>query len=129
MTKPNTDPSNSSVCDMKYLEEMTGMKPHLIGEIMDIFLTQIPEELEVLSRAIALTDYAQIKTTSHNMKSSVSVMGIISLAPLLHEMQALGEAHGDMARIRNLNQTLETICQLALIEIQKEKPNYIRPQN
>lgn len=125
MTAINTENTNGTVCDLNYLSEMTGSKKNLMLEIINLFLMQVPEELEVLSKAIATTDYAAIKSISHGMKSTVSVMGITILAPVLQEMQTLGERQGDMARIRNLNQTLNAVCSQALDEVRTEKQNYL----
>ena len=36
------------VCDFKYLTEVTGGKKHLIKEIIDAFLTQVPKELQLV---------------------------------------------------------------------------------
>jgi HPt (histidine-containing phosphotransfer) domain-containing protein len=125
MTTINAENTHGTVCDLNYLAEMTGMKKNLILEIIDLFLTQVPEELEVLGKAIATTDYATIKSVSHAMKSTVSVMGINILAPVLQEMQTLGDCQGDMARIRNLNLTLNGVCSQALDEIRAQKQNYL----
>src|SRR5665213_2386225 len=80
-----------NVCNLHYLTEMMDNKKPLIGGIMDTFLQQIPEELKSINEAIAKTDYATIKSFAHTMKSSVSIMGISILTPILQEMEALGK--------------------------------------
>ena len=56
---------------------------------MDVFLEQVPEELTSIEKAITQMDYAVIKSFSHTMKSSVSIMGITVLSPILQEMEGL----------------------------------------
>jgi HPt (histidine-containing phosphotransfer) domain-containing protein len=102
---------------------MSNKKP-LIGGIMDSFLQQIPEELQSINDAIAKTDYAIIKSFAHTMKSSVSIMGIATLIPVLKEMEDLGKAATDIEKIKELNIQLNLICEQAIKEIEKEKPNY-----
>src|ERR1700690_2153568 len=83
---------NSNVCDLNYLTELMGNKNHLIIGIMDAFLMQVPEELKCIGDAIAKTDYAIIRSFAHTMKSSVSIMGISILTPILKEMEDLGSS-------------------------------------
>src|SRR4051812_48336810 len=115
---------NDKVCDLRYLVELMGGKKNLVMGIMDSFLTQIPEELKSISDAIATNDYRTIKNFSHTMKSSVSIMGISTLTPILAEMEVLGEKADEMQRIMELNSELTLICNRAMEEIKAEKYKY-----
>ncbi|MFA6924811.1 MAG: Hpt domain-containing protein [Bacteroidales bacterium] len=112
-----------NVCDFRYLNEIMNGKKHLIKEITNAFLKQLPEELHCINDAITKTDYAIIKSFAHSMKSSVSIMGISILAPVLQEMEELGTTAADIEKIKELNQTLNLICNKAILEI--EKHNYV----
>jgi HPt (histidine-containing phosphotransfer) domain-containing protein len=113
-----------NVCDLNYLTEMMDNKKPLIGGIMDSFLQQIPEELQSINDAITKTDYAIIKSFAHTMKSSVSIMGIAILTPILKEMEDLGKTASGIERIKELSIQLNLICEQAIKEIETEKPNY-----
>ncbi len=113
-----------NVCDLNYLTEMMDNKKPLIGGIMDSFLQQIPEELQSINDAITKTDYTIIKSFAHTMKSSVSIMGIAILTPILKEMEDLGKAASGIERIKELSIQLNLICEQAIKEIETEKPNY-----
>ena len=125
--------SVENVCDFNYLTEMMGNKKHLINGIMDAFLKQIPEELQSITNAILKTDYLTIKSFAHTMKSSVSIMGISILTPILQEMEDLATKAesasvplaASIEKITDLNEDLNVICRQAIEEIEKEKPNYI----
>ena len=122
-----------NVCNLSYLSEMMGEKKSLIKEIIDVFLIQVPEELQSINQAITKTDYATIKNVAHTMKSSVSIMGISVLTPVLQEMEDLGAMAADgsttlttnIEKIKELNQKLNLICKQAMEEIEKEKHNYV----
>ena len=114
-----------NVCDLKYLIEMMGFKKPLIKGIMDAFLKQVPEELECIHDAIEKRDYQIIRNFAHTMKSSVSIMGISTLTPILQEMEDLGASETNMEKIKELNEELNLICTQATQEIEKEKHNYI----
>lgn len=120
-----TEQSTNKVCDFRYLSDMMGGKSNLMTGVMDIFIKQIPEELNAISTAIEKNDFPVIKSFAHTMKSSVSIMGITSLTPILIEMQDLGAKGLNIERIKELNDTLKLICDFAIEEIIKEKNNYL----
>jgi len=117
--------NGENVCDLSYLTEMMGGKKSLIKEIMDVFLKQIPEELQSINDAITKTDYATIKKFAHTMKSSVSIMSVSVLTPILQEMEDLARNATDIEQIKQLNQKLNLICKQALEEIESEKLNFV----
>jgi HPt (histidine-containing phosphotransfer) domain-containing protein len=124
MNENKSEIQTGKVCDLNNLiETMSGKKP-LIKEIMDAFLIQAPEELTSIKTAIEKTDYAGIKNYAHTMKSTVSILGVSSLMPILKEMEDLATKGTDMQRITALNLQLTSICNQAVEEIEKEKFNY-----
>lgn len=117
--------SSENVCDLKYLIDLMGSKKNLIKGIMDAFLKQIPEDLGRINDAIIKIDYSTIKIFSHTMKSSVSIMGISVLAPILQKMEDLAEITTDIEEIKLLNTELNLICKQAIVEIEREKLMYV----
>lgn len=125
MIKNIHDYSNKNVCNISYLSDTVGGKKHLIRGIMDVFLSQVAEELQATATAIARTDYLSIKKLTHAMKSSASIMGISVIKPVLEEMESLGAQATNIDRIKALNQVLNLICMQAILEIEREKLNYV----
>jgi len=116
--------SEANVCDLKDLIEMMNGKRHLIKEIMNTFLEETPKELLSINDAVSKIDYAGIKKISHSMRSTVSIMGISILDPILKEMEDLGTMATDLEKIKILNQKLNTVCQQAIVEIEQEALSY-----
>jgi HPt (histidine-containing phosphotransfer) domain-containing protein len=114
---------------LSYLYKTMNGKKQLIKEIIDVFLRQIPQDLSVLNEAVKKKDYLLVKNFAHTMKSSVSVMGISTLVPILHAMEesAKEEANSDGRdeRMGQLNIQLNSICNQAIGEIEKDKLDYI----
>lgn len=118
------DTSGSKLCNISYLYETVGGKKHLINQIIDAFIKQVSEELQTINDAIDKSDYEIIKIISHTLGSSVSVMGIKVLGPVLHEMEDLGTSASGIERIKLLNHELNQICKQAFAEIERERDNY-----
>lgn len=125
MINRKPEKSDLSLCDFDHLNEITGGKKDLIKEIIDLFIQQIPEELQSLNDAVSKTNYTEIKSITHNMKSSVSVMNIFVLKPILQEMCELGNALHDIQKIKELNLQLNLICIQAITELKKKKINLV----
>jgi HPt (histidine-containing phosphotransfer) domain-containing protein len=116
--------SSENLCNFKYLSETMGGKKHLIKGIIDAFVTQLHDELKSINDAIDKKDYATIKSIAHTLKSSVSILGIVALAPVLQEIERLSAAAKDIDKIKGLNFKLNLICKKVFEEIEREIPNY-----
>lgn len=113
-----------SMCDFNYLNDAMGYKGYLIKDIMEIFLKQIPEELNSMNQAIESCDYPTIKNFAHTMKSSVAVMDIKSLVEILNQMECLAKIGTDIQELSELNIQLNQICTIAMAEVEIEKLKY-----
>lgn len=117
MINTQTNNNITNVCNFNYLSGLMGGKEHLIKKIMDTFLIQAQEELTSINNAILKKDYTTIKNLAHTMKSTVSIMGIAVLHPILQEMEDLSKNTTELARIIVLNKQLNLICKQAFEEI------------
>ena len=124
MENSDSENNNKKVSNLDYLNEMMGGKKHLVKGIIDVFLVQVPEELQTINDAIVKADYAIIKSFAHTMRSSVSMLGISILAPVLLEMENLGATATGIEKIKELNQKLNEISKQAIEEIEIAKLNY-----
>lgn len=119
-----TSSPQKNICNLTYLDEMMKGKKHLIIGMIDAFLTQIPDELNAIREAIERTDYANIKNYAHTMKSSMSIMGVSALTPMLQEMENLAAGEKNVDRIKQMNRTLVLVCARAVEELKKARLNY-----
>lgn len=132
--------NNEKICNLGYLNEIMGGKKNLMIGIIEVFLKQVPEELHSINDAIEKIDFLAIKNIAHTMRSSVSIMGISVLSPVLKELETLGSIGSDNStsapgisgrlntnidKIKELNQKLNLICHQAIDEIESEKLNYV----
>lgn len=110
-----------AVINLDFLSKSVRGNKEVILNIIDLFLEQIPDDLQTLETAIENEDYQGIKNRSHKMKSSVSVMGIDACTHTLEEMESLGKRAEDIGRIRSLFDTLSGVCKQAMREAILEK--------
>jgi len=66
----------AKVLDLGYLKELAGGNTAFEVNMIEQFLQQVPGELEVLQDAFNKKNYAGVAQVAHNMKTSVSFMGL-----------------------------------------------------
>ena len=125
MTTNELNNQTTNICDLTELKEMMGGKNNLILGIIDAFLIQILEELSFINEAIEKINYPVIKSFAHTMKSSVSIVGIVILRPILQEIEDLATHTEGIEKIKELNQELILGCKKAIGEMESERQNYI----
>lgn len=116
--------SAKKVINLEYLTNIMSGKKELIRETIEIFIKQANEDLPIINEAIAKDDYLTVKRFAHRMKSTITMMGINSLSPVLEEMEILGTEKNNMNRIKELNEKLNSTYFQALEEIKIEKLKY-----
>lgn len=120
----NWNNSVKKVINLDYLTDIMNGKKELIRETIDIFVKQASEDLPIINAAIDQSDYLTVKRFAHRMKSTITMMGINSLTPVLDEMETLGKEQNNMDRIKVLNRKLNSTYSQALEEIKIEKLKY-----
>lgn len=113
------------ICNFQYLSNMVGGNQSVMIEIMNVFVKQIPEELKSINDAILINDYETIRSFAHTMKSSVSIVDIAVLKPVLQQMEDLAANAGNIEKIKELYTTLSTLCNRAIREIEEVKTGYV----
>jgi PAS domain S-box-containing protein len=120
-----TEPKKNKVVNLNFLIESIGGKKDVILETIDIFLEQVPQDIQILNEAVSQTDYLRIKNYAHKMKSTASLIGMYEVEPILAEMENLGAEKKEIERIETLNTTLNELCKQGIEEMEQERLNYL----
>lgn len=72
--------AGSDVINLAYLKELSDGNKVFEREMIELFLNQVPLDIIALDTAFKKSDAFQIKTISHKLKSSMSVVGLSGLA-------------------------------------------------
>jgi CheY-like chemotaxis protein/HPt (histidine-containing phosphotransfer) domain-containing protein/two-component sensor histidine kinase len=107
---------NASVLDLEYLKRLSKGDKVFEANMIRSFSMQMPEELNKLKASILNKDYQQIKDIAHNMKSTISYMGLNQLIPLLQHIENECEKENGSIRITENFTLIDATCQLAIAE-------------
>jgi len=112
---------SDKVTDLSYLIAISKGNKAFIDEMIDIFLTENPLEIELLESAIEEQDHVGIKAYAHKMKSTIPFVGIDKLIEKdLEEIERLASAKQDLEKITELFAGIKKICLLAAEELSSE---------
>ena len=81
--------------DLTYLESMSAGSTDLIAEMIQIFIDQLPEFTEGLTKHLNSGDYQALGALAHKAKSSVAAMGMDALAKDLKTLELSARAGSD----------------------------------
>ncbi|MGQ1909797.1 Hpt domain-containing protein [Marinifilum sp. RC60d5] len=73
--------------DLSYLKEMSGNDNSIIGEMIEIFIEQIPEFTGEVSSYFEAHDWNRLGAVAHKAKSSVRTMGMESIGECLEKLE------------------------------------------
>jgi CheY-like chemotaxis protein len=108
-----------AVIDMEYLRSLSRGDEAFEKNMMKAFSEQIPRELDELKNAIDSRDYKKIASSAHNMKSTVSYLGLHQLAPMLDQIETDSKNKSGITRISENFSSVDATCQLAIKEVNK----------
>jgi CheY-like chemotaxis protein len=111
---------NGSVIDLSYLQDLSSGNKDFENQIIRQFIKQVPEEIISLEQAIHQKDFVAMRSLAHNMKSSVSYLGLMhELGPMLQEIENQAVNETDLSIIRACFDSIEFTCRQAGDEAKK----------
>ena len=108
--------NDTSVIDLEYLKTLSKGDEIFEKNMIRSFSLQMPEELSRLKSSILDKDYEQIGSIAHNMKSTLSFMGLNQLTPLLQQIEQECKTQNGITRISDNFTLINATCQLAITE-------------
>ena len=116
--KEATTPGHQyEVLDLQYLQELSGGNRDFEIDMIEQFLQQVPGELTRLAEAHQSGDAAVTAQVAHNLKTSVSFMGLLEqLTEPLEFIEQHAATPQDHTQLQNSIAQVTTTCEKALPE-------------
>ena len=80
-------PPEATVLDLSYLHSLSRGNSDFERHMLNIFMEDVPPQMQELRRAVALADAQEASDVSHKMKSSFRMLGIGKGADLLQQIE------------------------------------------
>jgi hypothetical protein len=109
---------SEKVSNLAYLTELSKGNTQFVTEMIDIFLAENPAEVETLELAIAESDYEQIQSISHHMRSTMPFIGLdVHISKDLTETEQFAKSRSELPEIKIRFVKIKRICNLAVEEL------------
>lgn len=111
--------SQNNIINLDYLIELSKGNTKFVEEMIEIFLTENPEEIRQLEEGINTKNYELIKASAHKMKSTIPFVGLDAIiGENLLEIERLCTERGDIQLIMKLFSKVKNVCLQGIEELQ-----------
>ncbi|WP_343690715.1 ATP-binding protein [Chitinophaga sp.] len=112
-----SQPHEGPLVQLQYLKTLSKGDTEFEHAMLQQFVTQLPEDLGALKKAIQAEDIAAIKSTAHNLKTTISFIGLDGiLYPILEPLESLDPNHYQPALVAEKFATLRELSLKAMEE-------------
>ncbi|MBS0029638.1 response regulator [Chitinophaga sp. 22321] len=103
--------------NLAYLHDLSKGNTSFERTMLEQFIAQLPEELSLLKKAVAAEDIPAIRANAHNLKTTVSFIGLEAhLYPILEPLEKLQDNNYHPQVVAGQFNTLKQLCIQAVQE-------------
>jgi signal transduction histidine kinase/DNA-binding response OmpR family regulator len=114
---PHENGNSQQLINMHYLHDLSKGNLSFEKTMLEQFIAQLPEELSLLKKAVVAEDIAAIRANAHNLKTTVSFIGLEAhLYPILEPLEKLQENNYHPNVVAGQFNTLKQLCIQAVQE-------------
>jgi len=111
--------------NLEYLELMADGDPEMKGVMLDMLLTELPEELPKMRTEFDQQAWEILGSTSHKMKSTLSFVGNPQMNEANKEIESICKEGNNPEQIGDRIKTMEALVDNILAEIKEEVGNIV----
>ncbi|MGJ8659806.1 Hpt domain-containing protein [Cellulophaga fucicola] len=102
------------------LNEMAEGDTEFINSVVSVFLEEVPEDLDLLEKAIESKDYEPTYQLAHKIKPNVDLLGMEQTRAAAFEIETLGKEKGDFVKIEETFKLLKIDVQQVVSELKND---------
>lgn len=100
--------------DLTYLNQVFYGNETMVQEIVELFLQQAPRFMEDMVMCVRQSRWSDLHPLAHKLKSSVTMLGMTGLAPLVLEIERTSKFGGNPSTlpqlVSDLISQIEVVC-------------------
>lgn len=111
-----------TVINLEPLKELTNNSPNKLVKYIDIFLSNVPIDIDRLEEYADKEDFEEFAKVAHKMKSNISYMGISQLEKVLVDIQRYKDDEAVTAELAlEVVEDIREVCEEAMKELNEVK--------
>ncbi|WP_339840770.1 Hpt domain-containing protein [uncultured Maribacter sp.] len=108
------------IYNLDKINEMAEGDQDFINSVISVFLEEVPEDLDLLEKALLAKDYSQVYQLAHKIKPNVDLLGMEQTRAIALELETLGKEEGNMAAMEKRFPLLKTDINQVVSELKKD---------
>lgn len=113
----HSQPQEGPLVQLQYLRTLSKGDTEFEHAMLQQFVSQLPEDLGALKKAIQAEDVPAIRSTAHNLKTTISFIGLDGiLYPILEPLESLDASNFQPAQVAEKFATLRELSLKAMEE-------------
>jgi len=117
----SNDPKNGSSIDISSIHEFTENDPVRFNRCVELFIKQVPENLNNINAAFSGQDYDKLRITTHNLKPQLRIAGLSEALELAEQIELSALSKEALSGMSEKIEKISSICRLAVKDMEKVK--------
>ncbi|MEI7594180.1 MAG: Hpt domain-containing protein [Bacteroidota bacterium] len=88
--------------DLTYLNEACGSDSDSLKELISLFVSETPKNIETIQASICNSDWNAVRSTAHKLKSSFRIFGLNELSENFANIEKLSMIESEQACVESL---------------------------
>ena len=114
---------NKNICDLSFLENMTGNNKQMLAKYINMFLESSPREIEQMKLYLQDKNYERLNSVAHSMKPILMYMGIKELESPIKQIERCSIDKIQLEELPVLVSIVEQVCLKAREELRNKLNN------
>jgi HPt (histidine-containing phosphotransfer) domain-containing protein len=116
---------NNKYIDLSYLKQIANGSNEFIGQMITVFIEEIPIEIRNLETHLGNKDYKALRATAHKMKPSFSFMGVKELEDTVHLIEEYSNEEKNLDQLPDMIKKVKNITNDVIVELDSEKELFL----
>jgi len=120
-TTTSMSKSGYGYINLEYMEMMSDGDDSMKKIMLEMLITELPEELQKMTACIPSSNWEEMCSVSHKMKSTLAFVGNDSMTTANREIESMTkDGDANVSAITTNMETLNNLCPNVLEELKKE---------
>ncbi|MEM9822379.1 MAG: Hpt domain-containing protein, partial [Bacteroidota bacterium] len=106
---------------LDYLELMSDGDPEMKAVMLEMLLSELPEELKKMQDLFSTTNWKELSSVSHKMKSTLAFVGNDPMTEANKQIETLTKNGPEVSQVESQLNILVEMCPKVIAELQVEQ--------
>ena len=106
---------------LDYLELMSDGDPEMKAVMLEMLLSELPEELKKMQDLFSTTNWKELRSVSHKMKSTLAFVGNDPMTEAYKQIETLTKIGPEVSQVESQLNILVEMCPKVIAELQVEQ--------